>query len=180
MKALEKLVTERLYLVPFKLELLKAAIIGIDELATILGVKVAADWAEQELIQAFPDIANILLQFPLQNEWGWGSLIIHQADNTLIGHVMIKIIPDVEGLPTDAVEIGYQVAPLYRRQGYASEATKAMMDWTLSQFGMQTVTAGCAPDNIASKRVLEKIGMELIEAREKVLVWKLSRSKSFP
>jgi len=56
MKALEKLVTERLYLVPFKLELLKAAIIGIDELATILGVKVAADWAEQELIQAFPDI----------------------------------------------------------------------------------------------------------------------------
>ncbi len=106
MKALEKLVTERLYLVPFKLELLKAAIIGIDELATILGVKVAADWAEQELIQAFPDIANILLQFPLQNEWGWGSLIIHQAENTLIGHVMIKIIPDVTGLPTDAVEIG--------------------------------------------------------------------------
>ena len=127
------------------------------------------------MIQAFPDIANILLQFPFQNEWGWGSLIIHQADNTLIGHVMIKIIPDVEGLPTDAVEIGYQVAPLYRRQGYASEATKAMMDWTLSQPGMQTVTAGCAPDNIASKRVLEKIGMDLIEAREKVLVWKLSR-----
>jgi len=38
------------------------------KLATILGVKVAAEWAEQELIQAFPDIANILLQFPLQNE----------------------------------------------------------------------------------------------------------------
>ncbi len=75
MKALEKLVTERLYLVPLKLELMKAAIISIDELATILGVKVAADWAEQDLIQAFPDIANILLQFPLQNEWGWGSLI---------------------------------------------------------------------------------------------------------
>jgi len=61
MKALEKLVTERLYLVPLKLELLKAAIIGIDELATILGVKVAADWAEQELIQAFPDKQKIPL-----------------------------------------------------------------------------------------------------------------------
>jgi hypothetical protein len=74
-----------------------------------LGVKVPADWAKQELIQAFPDIANIPA-IPLQNEWGWGSLIIHQADNTLIGHVMVKIIPDVTGLPTDAVEIGYQVA----------------------------------------------------------------------
>ncbi len=42
-----------------------------------------------------------LLQFPLQDEWGWGSLIIHQAENTLIGHVMIKIVPDVTGLPTD-------------------------------------------------------------------------------
>lgn len=177
MKTLEKLVTERLYLVPLKVELLKAAIIGLDELATTLGVKVAPDWADQAFIEGFPDIADILLQFPLQNEWGWGSLIIHQTENALIGHVMIKIIPDATGFPTDAVEIGYQVASLYRRQGYASEATKAMMDWTLSQPGMQTVTAGCDPDNIASKRVLEKIGMDLIEAREKVLVWKLSRSK---
>jgi len=128
MKALEKLVTKRLYLVPLKLELLKAAIISIDELTTILGVKVAAEWADQEFIQAFPDIANILLQFPLQNEWGWGSLIIHQTENTLIGHVMIKIIPDVTGLPTDAVEIGYQVAPLYRRQGYASGALRRILN----------------------------------------------------
>jgi RimJ/RimL family protein N-acetyltransferase len=45
---------------------------------------------------------------------------------------MVKIIPDVTGLPTDAVKIGYQVAQLYRRQGYASEVTKAMMDWTVS------------------------------------------------
>jgi predicted GNAT family acetyltransferase len=99
------------------------------------------------------------------------ELIIHAAGKQPFGVMIAR--GDL------AVEIGYQVAPLYRRQGYASEATKAMMDWTLSQPGMQTVTAGCAPDNIASKRVLEKIGMDLIEAREKVLVWKLSRSKSF-
>ncbi|MFM7575626.1 MAG: GNAT family N-acetyltransferase [Microcystaceae cyanobacterium] len=177
MKAQEKLVTERLYLVPLKLDLLKVAIIDIRELAIKLGVKVAPNWVSQEFIQAFPDIADILLQFPLQGEWGWGSLIIHQTDNTLIGHVMIKIIPDITGLPTDAIEIGYEVAPSYRQQGYASEATKAMMDWTLSQPGIQTVTAGCDPNNIASKRVLEKIGMDLIETREKVLVWKSSRPK---
>ncbi|WP_353929461.1 hypothetical protein WJM97_14200 [Okeanomitos corallinicola TIOX110] len=41
---------------------------------------------------------------------------------------------------------------------------------------MQTITAGCDPDNIALKRILEKIGMNLIAAKEKVLVWKLSKA----
>ncbi len=173
---MEKLITRRLYLVPFKLEIIKAAIMGNAELARVLSVEIAPNWADEEFIQNFPAIANILVEFPLQGEWGWGSLIIHQADNTLIGHVMIKIIPDGSWSPTDSVELGYQVAPSYRQQGYASEATKAMADWTLSQPGMQSVTAGCDPDNIASKRVLEKMGMDLIEAREKVLVWKLCKT----
>ena len=173
---MEKLLTKRLYLIPFKLEIVKAAIFGDAELARLLGVTVLPNWQEEEFLQNLPDIADILSKYPWQSEWGWGSLVIHQAENTLIGHVMIKIIPDATFSPTDSVELGYYIVPSYRQQGYASEAAKAMSDWTLSQPSMQTVTAGCDPDNIASKRVLEKIGMDLIEAREKDLVWKLSKT----
>ncbi|MCC5634811.1 GNAT family N-acetyltransferase [Nostoc sp. CHAB 5844] len=173
---MEKLVTTRLYLVPFTLEVVKAAIIGNAELASFLGVTVLPDWYEEEYISNLPLIADILCKYPFQSEWGWGSLIIHQAENTLIGHVMVKVIPDSTGSPTGSLEIGYYVASSYRQQGYASEATQAVVDWALSQPSVQSVTAGCDRGNIASKRVLEKIGMQLVESREKMLVWKLGKT----
>ncbi len=89
---------------------------------------------------------------------------------------MVKIIPDGTGSPTGSLEIGYHIVPSYRQQGYASEATKAMVDWAFCQPGVQKVTAGCAPDNIGSKRVVEKIGMQLIESRENILVWQLRKT----
>ncbi|MEH2058011.1 MAG: GNAT family N-acetyltransferase [Nostoc sp.] len=174
---MENIVTKRLYLVPFTLDIVKAAILGNSELARVMAVKVLSNWPDEEFIQNLPRIAHILTKCALQSQWGWGSLIIHQAENTLIGHVMIKIIPDATGSPTDSVELGYQIVPSYRQQGYASEAAKAMADWTLYQPGIEKVTAGCDADNIGSKRVLEKIGMRLIEARGKVLIWELSKTE---
>ena len=174
---MENIVTKRLYLVPFTLDIVKAAILGNSELARVMAVKVLPNWPDEEFIQNLPGIADILTKYILQSQWGWGTLIIHQAENTLIGHVMIKIIPDATGSPTDSVELGYQIVPSYRQQGYASEAAKAMADWTLYQPGMEKVTAGCDADNIGSKRVLEKIGMRLIEARGKGLIWELSKTE---
>ncbi|NET01406.1 MAG: GNAT family N-acetyltransferase [Sphaerospermopsis sp. SIO1G2] len=173
---MEQVFTERLLLVPFKLDIVKTAILDNSELAKFLGVNVLPDWQDQESSQNLPDIANILEKYPFQSKWGWGSLVIHQQENTLIGHVMIKVIPDATFSPTDAVEIGYYIAPSHRQQGYGTEAAKAMADLVLSQPDMQTVTAGCDPKNIASQRVLEKIGMELITPGKEVLVWKLSKS----
>jgi len=175
---MEKLVTPRLELVPFKLELIKAAIKGNDELASLLGVQVLPNWQDKEALENLPFFADIMYQYPLQCEWGIGRLIIHQAENTLIGHVMVKVIPDNTGSPSGSLEIGYHVAASYRRQGYASEATKAVINWALSQPTVQTVTAGCDRDNIASKRVLEKVGMQLVETRKNILVWKLSKTAS--
>ena len=175
------LVTKRLRLVPFKLPIVQAAMIGDTELGKVLGVTVLSDWIDQEFYDNLSEIANILNKSPLQGEWGWGNLGIQQAENTLIGHVMLKIIPDIPdptGSPTGALEIGYQIAPSYRRQGYGSEATKAVLDWAFSQPSVEKVTAGCYADNIGSKRLLEKIGMQHTETRSngQVLVWELSRS----
>ncbi|WP_013324776.1 GNAT family N-acetyltransferase [Gloeothece verrucosa] len=174
----QKVVTKRLDLIPFKLELVQAAIGGNDQLGKVLGVRVLPDWLEEDNYQILPEIAAILTKYSWQGEWGWGNLVIHQADNTLIGHVMLKIIPDATGSPTESLELGYIIAPSYRRQGYGTEATKAMLDWSLSQPNMQTVTAGCYADNIASKRVLEKIGMRHIDTRGngKMLVWELNKT----
>ncbi|MEB3277668.1 MAG: GNAT family N-acetyltransferase [Lyngbya sp.] len=173
---MEKLITPRLFLVPFKPEIVQAAILGNAELARVLGVTVLPNWPDEEFVQILPAIADILSKNPLQAEWGWGSLIIHTADNTLIGHVMLKIIPDETGSPTGLLELGYLIVSSYQRQGYASEAAKAMLNWAFCQPNVRTMTAGCDADNIASQRVLEKIGMHHVETRGQMLVWKLNKT----
>jgi [ribosomal protein S5]-alanine N-acetyltransferase len=169
---MENLVATRLYLVPFTLEIVKAAIIGNAELSSVLGVTVLPNWPDEDLGKDLPLIADILCKNLLQGEWGWGSLVIHKSENTLIGNVSLKIIPDATG----SLEIGYSIVPSYQQQGYASEAARAMVDWAFCQPGVQKVTAGCDVDNIGSKRVLEKIGMQLIESRDDVLVWQLCKT----
>ena len=176
---MNNLITKRLRLIPFKQELVQAAMRGDDELAKVLGIKIlpnSLDREEFNFRQSLPGLSNILDKYPLQREWGWGSLVIHQADNTLIGHVMLKIIPDATGSPTGSLELGYFIIPSYRQQGYGTEATKAMLDWAFTQPEIDTMTAGCDADNIASQRLLEKIGMEHTETRGDILVWKLGNA----
>ncbi len=169
------IVTARLELIPFTLEIVKAAMIGQAELAAIAPFKILSDWSEPELSEILPALADILEKNPSLTEWL--RLIIHKADNTLIGNTFLKMIPDATGSPTGSLEFGYRIVPSYRRQGYASEAAPAMVNWAFCQPGVQRVTAGCDADNIASKRVLEKIGMQIMETRAqgKMLIWQLHK-----
>ena len=57
-----------------------------------------------------------------------------------------------------SVEVGYGVMPEHEGKGYASEALKAMTQWAFGQKDVVFVEAETAPDNAASKRVLEKCG----------------------
>jgi ribosomal-protein-alanine N-acetyltransferase len=63
------------------------------------------------------------------------------------------------------VDIGYAVARAHWRQGYATEAGRAVMAWTAELPDVRRVWAVCDCANTASARVLEKLGM----AREGVL-----------
>ena len=57
------------------------------------------------------------------------------------------------------VEIGYGLAEPYRGSGYGTEAAEAMCGWLLTEGGAAAITAtGVEADNLASRRVLEKLG----------------------
>ncbi len=59
------------------------------------------------------------------------------------------------------IEIGYWIARSAWGQGYATEIGKAVLDWALSDRGpnLQRLVAVTHPENTASQRVLEKMGM---------------------
>jgi RimJ/RimL family protein N-acetyltransferase len=55
--------------------------------------------------------------------------------------------------------MGYLIAPAAQGRGYATEAAQALLDFGLTGGGLHRITATCDPENAASARVLEKIGM---------------------
>ena len=60
-------------------------------------------------------------------------------------------------------EMGYVLRADTWAQGYAAEAATAMLELARNAFGVTRVLATCRPENLASVRVLEKIGMHQID-----------------
>ncbi|MBI5668736.1 MAG: GNAT family N-acetyltransferase [Chloroflexi bacterium] len=55
-------------------------------------------------------------------------------------------------------ELGYLLAPEWWGQGIATEAAQAVLAFGFTTMGLHSVEAQTAPENIASRRVLEKLG----------------------
>ncbi|MDO9085070.1 MAG: GNAT family N-acetyltransferase [Anaerolineaceae bacterium] len=55
-------------------------------------------------------------------------------------------------------ELGYRMSPKYQNQGYGSESAQALVDYGFRELHVHRVVAYCHPDNVASWKLLEKIG----------------------
>jgi len=71
--------------------------------------------------------------------------------------VVGMIDPRIEG---PKVGIGYGAARTYWGKGYVTEATRAIIEWAFQQHSIYRVYATTDVENIASRRVLEKVGMQ--------------------
>ncbi len=56
-------------------------------------------------------------------------------------------------------DIGYELAPRFWGQGYATEAARAMVRYGFTHFQLHRISSWCIADNAASAHVLEKVGM---------------------
>ena len=83
-------------------------------------------------------------------------------DGAVIGTVSLEAVDGMgqPGMPprTEA-RLGYIFDPAYAGHGYATEAVTAMVAHAFDQLGIQRITAGCFAHNLASVRILEKVGM---------------------
>jgi ribosomal-protein-alanine N-acetyltransferase len=73
-----------------------------------------------------------------------------------------EIIGEISGSRPDGGRtygVGYDVIEPMQRQGYATEALKALLSYLLDQPDVDMVAADTFPDRIASRRVMEKAGM---------------------
>lgn len=88
------------------------------------------------------------------------------VDQQLIGTGFLEVV-DVPGQNDDPetkkVEgvLGYILDPAFAGHGYATELARDLLSLAFDDLGLRRVTAGCYADNLASRRILEKVGMRL-------------------
>ena len=63
---------------------------------------------------------------------------------------------------TGEVEIGYAIAKQFWNQGLATEAAKAILEYAFANIETDRITAVADPENVSSRRVMEKLGMKYV------------------
>jgi [ribosomal protein S5]-alanine N-acetyltransferase len=87
--------------------------------------------------------------------------VIHKLERLAIGQIGFKGQPDTDS----SVEIGYNINTTHHNQRYASEAVGALVSWALESGFAKRITAETLESNLASHRVLEKLGFARLGTR---------------
>src|SRR5713226_2248019 len=78
------------------------------------------------------------------------------ADDEHVGCCGLRPYRLEEGVP----ELGFHLRPKYWGRGVANEAARAVIPFAFETLGAKALSAGHHPGNVASKRVLEKLGFQ--------------------
>jgi RimJ/RimL family protein N-acetyltransferase len=94
-------------------------------------------------------------------EHGFGRRwIVDRATGSGLGFAETKYFgSSCAEVSPDEVEIGWMLAPSVWRRGYGTEAGLAVRDEAFQELGFDTVVAVHHPENPASGRIMEKLGM---------------------
>jgi ribosomal-protein-alanine N-acetyltransferase len=81
--------------------------------------------------------------------------VILKSSGSLIGHLVFEVY----NRRYRTWEIGWVFHPAYHGQGYATEASEALLSHGFESLNLHRVIATCDPRNSASYRIMEKLGM---------------------
>lgn len=91
-------------------------------------------------------------------ERGYGHwAVIDRADGEVIGWNGLEYLPE-----TDETEVAYLLSRQVWGRGYATEAANAAVQFGLGNCHLHQIIGLVHPDNLASIRVLEKIGLVFV------------------
>lgn len=96
------------------------------------------------------------------------------------GHEFIGLIAIILGRPKYRIaEVWYKLHPDHWGRGLATEALQAVLNFGFHELKLHRIEAGCAVDNLASARVLEKAGMRRGGIKRKILPLKSGWSDNY-
>jgi RimJ/RimL family protein N-acetyltransferase len=112
-----------------------------------------------------------------QNKYGYSSWAVHERETgDFVGRVGLVHMGTIITMQQDSntekpVEIGYVISKKHWGKGYTTEVAHACLEWGFRNLHLQEIVAKTNIANIASQRVLQKLGLTfqhhvLIEGRQ--------------
>lgn len=150
-----EIITDRLILKRFNKEDLVrfAEILGEDEVGRQLPRGRGLTYQEARL---FFERINKLWE---ENKYGIWAVIEKESGN-LIGHCGLNKVEDL-----DEIEVLYALSEKYWGRGYGTEAAAATVKYGLEILNLNKIIGLTRPENKASQRVLEKVGLKYRDNR---------------
>jgi ribosomal-protein-alanine N-acetyltransferase len=146
--------SDRLILEPMSLELMKALLSGDRKSAQpMVGYQIPASWPRGmestlrfriAIAQTQPETLPLLLR----------AMVLRADPDVVVGRIGFHGPTDDAGM----LEIGYEVFPAYRRQGYAREAVLAMFGWAQRDPAVLRFRATVSPENLPSRSLVAGLG----------------------
>ncbi|MCC6167642.1 MAG: GNAT family N-acetyltransferase [Caldilineaceae bacterium] len=160
--------TERLDLLPLGVPFLEAFLEGdAAGAARRLGHPLPPEWQPQAWVSR--RLAQLHAD-PTLEPWLLRAVIL-RTTGRMIGRAGFHTAPGPDYLQPIApggVEMGYEIFPAFRRQGYATEVVAALMAWAAQEHGVRRFVLSIRPDNLPSQRIAQhfdfhKIGSHIDE-----------------
>lgn len=148
--------TERLTLVDLSPAVLEA-LIGRDvaRAETIGGMLIPAGWPDEHDRRWLELRLRRMREDPATEGWFTRAMVLRDDPRRpMIGHIGFHGPPREHG----EVEMGYTVFPEYRRQGFAIEAARGLMDWVRREHGIRSFVVSISPDNEPSLKMADRLG----------------------
>jgi RimJ/RimL family protein N-acetyltransferase len=111
-------------------------------------------------------------KWQVRNEDELGFLaVMRKHDQQLMGLVALQLVvatwlrfadaPETPFHPL-IVELSYALGRAYQRQGYATEACQAVIDYGFQEMCLPRLTNGVVPENVASARLCARLGFRQV------------------
>jgi RimJ/RimL family protein N-acetyltransferase len=141
--------TERLYIRPFEEK-------DFQQFQTLLDLYTGWQQQKNNVRQFFEWHLSNYSKMDIEHGYVCFGIFLKESD-MLIGNVGLNEHDDLH-----VPEMGYGILEDYRGMGYAKEASKAVLTWAKSYFDIPVLVGTAEVSNLASQKVLEYCGFELI------------------
>lgn len=123
-------------------------------------------WTERTAADVQQFVQDLVALNHEQSRRNFHFAIVLRGEGRLLG------LANLRRKMADATQanIGYELAPPDWRQGYATEAIRELVRFGFQDLRLHRIWASCNAENVASVRVLEKVGM-LPEGRLRESDW---------
>jgi RimJ/RimL family protein N-acetyltransferase len=168
---MDDIITQRLQLLPLDRNQLELLLQDTETFEKSLNVTMMRPFITERVRRALGMKIDKMQEADVsQHAWLTYWLIVIRDERVGAGLLGFKGFPDERG----STEIGYGIDPAYQGKGYMREALQALIDWAFTHSFCNVITA-TEVENPASRRLLERLGAQLVNTSDRSTSWEIRR-----